>query len=69
MPDEMDRAVERVEAHREAALAAVIGQPPEKGTPDCQICGEPIPERRRKAMPSARHCRPCQEAQEKPRVR
>lgn len=69
MPDDMDRATERSEAHRETSLAAVTRQLRQDGTEDCEICGEPIPERRRKAHPSARTCVPCLEQMEKPRVR
>lgn len=64
MPDDMDRATERSEAHRETCVGAVVRKLRQEGTPDCQICGEPIPERRRHQMPSARTCVPCQEAME-----
>jgi phage/conjugal plasmid C-4 type zinc finger TraR family protein len=31
-----------------------------KGDTHCELCGEEIPEARRKALPSARTCVPCQ---------
>jgi phage/conjugal plasmid C-4 type zinc finger TraR family protein len=69
MPDEMDRATERSEAHRETCLGAVVRKLQQPGTPDCQICGEPIPAARREANKAARTCRPCQEAMETRRAR
>lgn len=69
MPDDMDRATALAEAYHAEGLAAVTRKLRQPGTPDCQICGEPIPEARREQMPSARTCRPCQEAMETRRVR
>ncbi len=69
MPDDMDRATALTEAHHAESLGAVTRQLRQPGTPDCQVCGEPIPERRRKELPSARTCTPCQQAMETRRVR
>ncbi|UPY35524.1 TraR/DksA C4-type zinc finger protein [Sediminicoccus sp. KRV36] len=69
MPDDMDRATALTEAHHQESLAAVTRRLRQPGTPDCEICGEPIPARRRQEMPSARRCRPCQEAMETRRAR
>lgn len=69
MPDDMERATAISAAHTEACLGAVTRQLRQPGTPDCQICGEPIPEPRRQQMPSARTCRPCQEVMETRRAR
>lgn len=33
-----------------------------RGLAECEDCGEPIPEARRRAMPNARRCVACQEA-------
>jgi phage/conjugal plasmid C-4 type zinc finger TraR family protein len=69
MPDDMDRAVALTEAHHAESLAAVTRQMRQPGTLECTICEEPIPAARRRANPSARTCRPCQEAMETRRVR
>ncbi|MES1977520.1 MAG: TraR/DksA C4-type zinc finger protein [Pseudomonadota bacterium] len=36
-----------------------------KGQRDCDSCGEPIPRDRRKAMPGAIRCTPCQQTFER----
>ncbi|HEX4736819.1 MAG TPA: DksA/TraR family C4-type zinc finger protein [Allosphingosinicella sp.] len=36
-----------------------------EGAEDCVICGEPIPEARRRALPGARTCVDCQSARDK----
>jgi len=36
------------------------------GAIDCQDCGEPIPEARRRAMPGARLCVQCQSGHDRP---
>jgi phage/conjugal plasmid C-4 type zinc finger TraR family protein len=35
-----------------------------EGTADCSVCGEPIPEARRRALPGARTCVECQKGQD-----
>ena len=37
----------------------------DEGADECEDCGEPIPEERRRAMPSARTCVRCQERRER----
>jgi phage/conjugal plasmid C-4 type zinc finger TraR family protein len=60
--DEIDRAQAREEEMRAIALeeqarrAALIGD----GAPDCMVCGEPIPEPRRQALPGVCTCVECQ---------
>jgi RNA polymerase-binding transcription factor DksA len=36
-----------------------------EGSEECVICGEPIPEARRRALPGARTCVACQSARDK----
>ncbi|MEP3258761.1 MAG: TraR/DksA C4-type zinc finger protein [Roseibium sp.] len=36
-----------------------------EGADDCIACGEPIPAKRRQAMPSAQRCAGCQEKAER----
>lgn len=69
MPDEADRAAERTDAWNERCLGAVTRQMQQPGAIECETCGEPIPARRREALPSATRCAPCQEALEKRRAR
>ncbi|MBS7789247.1 TraR/DksA C4-type zinc finger protein [Roseococcus sp. SDR] len=69
MPDEMDRAVERRDAHHAQSIAAVTSRLSQPGALICVDCEEPIPKARHTAMPSAIRCAPCQEAMEKSRVR
>jgi phage/conjugal plasmid C-4 type zinc finger TraR family protein len=62
MSDLADAALEREEAELEELLrkqqrAAALE---EKGNEICSDCGEPIPEERRRAMPSALRCIDCQ---------
>lgn len=44
----------------EAVMAARARMPSGEAAPYCQICGEDIPEARRKALPGVRTCIPCQ---------
>jgi phage/conjugal plasmid C-4 type zinc finger TraR family protein len=67
MADEADRAEPRIEAVREAGLERVLGRLAVEGRDDCEACGDPIPEDRREALPSATRCHPCQEALERRR--
>jgi len=55
--DEQERATIRVE--EQIALAQSL-LPSGPGTLHCVVCGEPIPEARRKAMQGTRHCIDCQ---------
>jgi phage/conjugal plasmid C-4 type zinc finger TraR family protein len=69
MPDDVERAAVLTDAWVERCLGARLRTLHQPGALECEGCGEPIPERRRAAMPSATRCAPCQEAMEKPRVR
>lgn len=69
MADEADRALALTEAWTERCLGARLRTLHQQGALECEICEEPIPERRRQAMPSATRCAPCQEKMEVRRVR
>lgn len=61
MPDEMDRAQEINEQFLDDALAKhQRNMPRGESLVECEDCGEPIPEARRKAMPGCRRCIDCQ---------
>src|SRR5215210_7499526 len=45
---------------KDAVLAARVRLPVGEGLEDCEICGEEIPEARRRALPGARTCVTCQ---------
>jgi phage/conjugal plasmid C-4 type zinc finger TraR family protein len=44
----------------DAVLSARANLPAGEGTTHCEECGEPIPERRRTALPGVRTCVACQ---------
>jgi phage/conjugal plasmid C-4 type zinc finger TraR family protein len=44
----------------DAVKSARAGLPQGKGAETCVDCGEPIPERRREALPGVKTCVPCQ---------
>lgn len=44
----------------DGVLTARARMPVGEGTQDCVECGDPIPEARRRALPSARTCIACQ---------
>jgi phage/conjugal plasmid C-4 type zinc finger TraR family protein len=44
----------------DGVLNARARLPSGEGTAECVECGDPIPEARRKALPGARTCVPCQ---------
>ena len=53
---------------KDAVLAARARMPAGPAATHCEECGEPIPERRRAALPGVRTCVPCQsEIDAKPR--
>lgn len=59
--DEMDYAQERAAEYTADALRDHWRQQPMgQGLSHCEECGDPIPEARRRAMPTARLCMPCQ---------
>lgn len=45
---------------RDAVLGARARLPAGEGSETCEDCGEPIPERRREALPGIRTCVACQ---------
>lgn len=63
MPDEMDRVQERVALHLERTIEAHRPRD-QPGRLECENCDEPIPELRRRALPSATRCVGCQQALE-----
>ncbi|MCC6719125.1 MAG: DksA/TraR family C4-type zinc finger protein [Acetobacteraceae bacterium] len=54
--DTIADAVKRARAH--------IPAPGPDAPTNCIVCGEPIPERRRQALPGIRTCIPCQSARD-----
>jgi len=59
--DDMDRVQECCEQYLDDALAAQQRSMPRgESLAECEDCGEPIPEARRKAMPGCRRCIDCQ---------
>jgi phage/conjugal plasmid C-4 type zinc finger TraR family protein len=57
--DQIDDTVADAVAAARARMAAAG-----EGSDDCVICGEPIPEARRRALPGARTCVQCQSARD-----
>jgi phage/conjugal plasmid C-4 type zinc finger protein, TraR family len=52
---------EQIEDSVKDALASALARMPSgAGLADCEECGEPIPEARRRALPGARTCVACQ---------
>lgn len=66
--DDLDRLVEHESIMLTAQIGAITSRLTTKGTTYCEECGDPIPEARRKAVPSARLCVSCQEADERYRA-
>ncbi len=60
--DQIDDSVKDAVERARAELAAA------RGSEYCDECGEPIPEARRKALPTARTCIACQSARDARRV-
>jgi phage/conjugal plasmid C-4 type zinc finger TraR family protein len=50
---------------RDAVLGARARMPTGDGRAECEECGEPIPEARRRALPGARTCVGCQSLRDK----
>lgn len=50
---------------KDAVSAARARMPQGAGLTDCEECGEPIPDARRRALPGARTCVSCQAARDK----
>lgn len=54
---------------KDAVAAARAGMPSGEALEECENCGEPIPERRRAALPGVRTCVACQaERDQRPRT-
>lgn len=53
---------------KDAILAARAAMPAGEGSDDCALCGDPIPEPRRRALPGVRTCVACQAGRDKHRV-
>ncbi len=56
---------QRVEQEKEAAIAAARSALAGPGLIECEECGKPIGEARRRAMPSATRCVVCQTIHER----
>ena len=65
MADEIDQAQALEERQRELSLGRQAAAMAGDGREDCAVCGEPIGEERRRAMPSATRCIECQERRER----
>lgn len=61
MADDADRAQAQMEMEEGWRLAARRRGDPAEGPAECIDCGDPIPERRRKAVPGCKRCVSCQE--------
>ncbi|WP_082475618.1 TraR/DksA C4-type zinc finger protein [Rhizobium sp. Leaf341] len=56
----LDLAQARIEQERDASVKAASIALLQTGTDLCIACDHPIPEERRRALPSARRCTECQ---------
>jgi phage/conjugal plasmid C-4 type zinc finger TraR family protein len=71
MTDIYDRACEQEERDRKIALqaqqarAGLAGKTVSDSATECQDCAEPIPYKRREAMPGCQFCIECQAQREK----
>lgn len=63
--DNADKAAEIEELTRAQALAARTSLAVAPGSAECEDCGDPIPEARRRANPSATRCTECQASHER----
>ena len=63
--DDIDQANDLAAAEVESAIQTRVKYDNYNGADDCVICGEEIPEARRKALPSANRCISCQSASER----
>lgn len=63
--DIADKAAEIEEMNRAQALAARSRIRAAPGSAECEDCGDPIPEARRRAYPSATRCTECQARHER----
>ncbi|MDX9789051.1 MAG: TraR/DksA C4-type zinc finger protein [Desulfobacterales bacterium] len=63
--DDCDVADKFINLQSSTGVKAIQNELGRPGTTDCENCGEPIPEKRRRAMPSCRLCIDCQRDLEK----
>ncbi|ACL05249.1 transcriptional regulator, TraR/DksA family [Desulfatibacillum aliphaticivorans] len=69
MPDPTDRAQEAAADYTRFSIEAARSRGSQSTLADCQDCGDPIPEARRKAVPGCTRCLDCQETYEQRRGR
>lgn len=60
MSDEVDYAQEVIEVCEQAMIQTIRSVLQSEGSSHCESCGEPIPDRRRQAVPWATTCATCQ---------
>ncbi|GAA4493339.1 TraR/DksA C4-type zinc finger protein [Pseudaeromonas paramecii] len=61
MSDDVDQAGDLIALQEDIGIQRVRAQlPAGAGAAECQECGEPIPARRRKAIPGTQVCAECQ---------
>lgn len=65
MTDQLDEAQALEQRERDDCIARAAGRIKGRGATHCVVCGEPIDEARRSAMPSATRCIDCQEGRER----
>jgi phage/conjugal plasmid C-4 type zinc finger TraR family protein len=71
MTDDIDRAAEREQELRDDALrdqarrAGLAGKTVADSAAECEDCGEPIPDGRRRAVPGVRLCVACKTRKER----
>lgn len=60
MSDVVDYAQEVIEMREQAMIQTIRNALHSEGSSHCESCGEPIPDRRRRAVPWATTCATCQ---------
>ena len=65
MPDPTDMAQETEADYTRFAIEAARSHGNKSTLADCEDCGEPIPEARRKAAPGCTRCLACQQTHER----
>ncbi|WP_165825229.1 TraR/DksA family transcriptional regulator [Rhodopseudomonas palustris] len=63
--DQFDEAQALEERERDECIARATARRKGPGATHCVVCGEPIDEARREAMPSAIRCVECQDRRER----
>lgn len=67
MNDDADMASRQEEAARAEAVRRALAPLKGRGRKTCEDCGEPIPKKRKKALPSATRCVSCQQTADRQR--